>query len=364
LNSVNALETNAMKALKALAMCAVMTGALAAPAWAGPVVREGSGANAAAIQAVVDQFRTDIGGANNGNAPGTQPGGRREINWDGGGAGAPLAIDPVLSTRFAARGASFLTTGTGSSLSGQPLPEFGETNATYPGLFAPFSSPRLFAVLGSNEIDVLFHLPGDTAIGAGVTAFGAVFTDVDSPTSTKLQFYTPDGVLLYERFVPAASGNETLSFLGVRFDAGEVVGRVRIVSGNAALGPAETGTVDIVAMDDFIYAEPVTTAGLTLSPGSTTLFRTGRFDVLVALAPWASPIVSGKFTYDGADVTGFFLGCLRPGTLTSGGYTFRCPLPGSLLGAGDHVLQVEAGFADGSRRRTAIRWVVVGNTEP
>jgi hypothetical protein len=191
-----------------------------------------------------------------------------------------------------------------------------------------------------------------------------VFTDVDIAGATRLQFYTPDGVLLYERAVPAATGDETFSFLGVWFNAGEVVGRVRIISGNAALGPNETATLDVVAMDDFIYAEPVATAGMTISPGSTTLFRTGRFDLVVALTPWASPIVSGRFLYDGADVSGFFLSCIQGGTLTSGGYTFRCPLPGNLLGAGDHVLQVEAGFADGSRRRNAIRWVVVANTEP
>ena len=63
-------------------------------------------------------------------------------------------------------------------------------------------------------------------------------------------------------------------------------------------------------------------------------------------------------------MTGFFLGCLRGGTLTSGGYTFRCSIPGSLLGAGDHALQVEAVFADGSRRRNAVRWTVLANTEP
>jgi hypothetical protein len=327
-------------------------------------VREAAGANAAAIQAAVDQFRADLGGANNGNTVGTQPSGRREINWDGGGAGASLTLDPTPMPRFSARGARFVTTGIGFALSGQPLPEFGETNAGYPGLFATFSSPRLFTPLGSNELDVVFHVPGNEAVAAGVTGFGAVFTDVDSATSTRLQFYTPDGVLLYERAVPAASGNETLSFLGVWFNAGEIVGRVRIVSGNVALGPDETGAIDVVAMDDFIYAEPVATAGMTLSPGSTTLFRTGRFDVVVGLAVWTSPIVSGRFLYDGADVTGFFLPCLRGGTLTGGGATFRCPIPGSLLGAGDHVLQVEAGFADGSRRRNAIRWVVVGNTEP
>jgi hypothetical protein len=350
--------------MKALVLC-VMAGVLgAAPAVAGPVVREAAGANAAAIQAAVDQFRADLGGANNGNTAGTQPSGRREINWDGGGAGATLTLDPTPMERFSARGARFLTSGTGFALSGQPQPEFGETNASYPGLFGTFSSPRLFAPLGSNEMDVVFHVPGNTAVAAGVTAFGAVFTDVDSASSTRLQFYTVDGVLLYERAVPAAAGNETLSFVGVSFNAGEVIGRVRIVSGNVALGPDETGAIDVVAMDDFIYAEPVATAGMTLSPGSTTLFRTGRFDLVVGLAPWATPIVSGRFTYDGLDVTGFFLSCLRGGTQTGGGFTFRCPLPGNLLGAGSHVLQVEAAFADGSRRRNAVQWAVVSNTEP
>ena len=213
-------------------------------------------------------------------------------------------------------------------------------------------------------MDTEFHVPGDSATPAGVTAFGAVFTDVDSATSTKLQFFTPDGVLLYERFVPAAAGSETLSFLGVRFDAGEIIGRVRIVSGNAALGVTEAGTVDVVAMDDFIYSEPVATAGLTLGPGSTTMFQTARFDLVMAIGGYAAPLVTGRIIYDGLDVTASLLGCLRPGTLGGGGVTFRCALPGSLLAAGDHILQVELGFADGSRRRNAIRWAVRANTEP
>ena len=59
-------------------------------------------------------------------------------------------------------------------------------------------------------------------------------------------------------FVPATAGSETLSFLGVTFNAGERVGRLRITTGNAAVGPndAPPGT-DIVVMDDFIYGEPV-----------------------------------------------------------------------------------------------------------
>src|SRR5262245_24084687 len=40
----------------------------------------------ASIQATVDAFRAALGNPNNANNPGPIIGGRREINWDGGGA--------------------------------------------------------------------------------------------------------------------------------------------------------------------------------------------------------------------------------------------------------------------------------------
>lgn len=350
--------------MKALGIMTVAACLVTFDASAGPVVREASGANAAAIQAAVDQFRADLGGANNGNTAGSQLFGRREINWDGGGAGANVTLDPSPMTRFSARGATFLTPGSGFEISGQPLPEFGEINAAYPALFAAFSAPRLFAPLNSNVMDVVFHVPGNTAVTAGSTGFGAVFTDVDSATSTWLQFYSTDGVLLYERAVPAATGDETFSFLGVSFNAGEIVGRVRIVTGNVALGPGETAALDVVAMDDFIYAEPVASAGLGVSPGTTSLMQTAQFDIVIAINTPAAPIVSGRLVYDGQDVTGVLVGCLRPGTLASGGATFRCPLPRGLLSPGDHTFQVDLSFADQTRRRNGVRWTVVRNTEP
>jgi hypothetical protein len=51
--------------------------------------------------------------------------------------------------------------------------------------------------------------------------------------------------------VPAITGNETLSFLGVDFGSA-IVSRVRITSGNLALGPGnnESGSQDLVVMDD------------------------------------------------------------------------------------------------------------------
>ena len=60
--------------------------------------------------------------------------------------------------------------------------------------------------------------------------------------------------------VPAGTtANGSLSFLGVVFSEKQLIGRVRIVCGNSPLGVDDdpAGGVEIVAMDDFIYGEPI-----------------------------------------------------------------------------------------------------------
>ena len=69
-------------------------------------------------------------------------------------------------------------------------------------------------------------------------------------------------------FVPTL--NNGLSFLGVTFT--DAIGRVRITSGNTALGPNDGGAVDVVALDDFIYSEP---QNVVPEPGSIILLGTG-----------------------------------------------------------------------------------------
>jgi hypothetical protein len=337
---------------------------LTTQAAAGPVIREATGANAAAIQAAVDQFRSDLGNPNNGNAAGSQAGGRREINWDGGGAAANATQFPIPMTTFSNRGAIFFTPGSGFEISGQPTPEFGDINGNYPNYFAAFSTPRLFTALNSNVTDVVFHVPGDTSIPAAVTGFGSVFTDVDSPSSTKLEFYAPDGALIYERYVPATAGTETFSFLGVSFTT-ELVARVRIISGNAAPGPDETGNLDIAVMDDFLYGEPVSTSGLTIAPATGKLFQRGGFDIVVGLQAAAGVAVTGgSVKLDGVDVTSVFASCIQIGRIVGGGQTFRCAAPRGFLSPGDHVLQVEFNLSNSTRVRNAVRWTIIGNTEP
>jgi len=122
-------------------------------------------------------------------------------------------------------------------------------------LFQTFSPQRLFTALGSNVLDVNFFVPGTTT-PALTRGFGSVFTDVDLASTTSLQFFDASNTSLGTFFVPAGTvASESLSFLGVDFGS-NIVSRVRITSGNAALGPNE-GALDLVVMDDFLFGEPV-----------------------------------------------------------------------------------------------------------
>ena len=223
------------------------------------VAYSAAGPDSTSIAAVVNAFRGVLG-TNNGNALGPQPGGRREINWDGGGDAAPATVFPNPMTTFntppLSRGAVSSGPATNFEISGQPMPRFGDLNVTYPGIFITFSSPRLFTSLGSNITDVGFFVPG-TNIPSSVNAFGAVFTDVDLPESTSIEYFDVHGVSLGRAFVPPA--NTGLSFVGLIFGS-ERIARVHITSGNTAPGSGanDGGQIDVVVMDDFIYGEPFT----------------------------------------------------------------------------------------------------------
>ncbi len=234
-------------------------------------VFQAAGPTAESIQGAVDAYRTALGDPN-GNDAGPLLSGRREINWDGGGANdtttAPVTpFDVFLDSR----GARFTTRGTGlvqAPPAGGPqgglAALFG--NPSYGTIFATFSPLRLFTPVDSNVTEAFFFIPG-TKGGqpAAVTGFGAVFTDVDRPDgsgkrrgtsgSTLLQYFGANGKVLFSSSVPASPGDASLSFFGVVFDEA-LVSSVRITSGNAAPGPDDGGRTDVVMMDDFIYGEP------------------------------------------------------------------------------------------------------------
>ena len=241
-------------------------------ALAAAVTRTASGANPAAIQATVDQFRTDLGTLNP-NTASTFTTGRREINWDGvpDSFSAPNflpfnffnvnsprgVVFSAPSSQFANQTNNFVVSS--NAASGTPV-RFGNIDASYSSLFQTFSAERLFTIRdtsasGSPVIVINFFIPG-TNIPATVGGFGAVLSDVDSGTTTMRMFGT-DGSLLQTLTFPVL--NNGLSFLGASFNAGERIARVEIRLGTSPLLAGNidgVNGVDVVAMDDFIYGEP------------------------------------------------------------------------------------------------------------
>ena len=236
-----------------------------------------SGANAAAIQTQVDAFRTALGTLNP-NVAGSFGSGRREINWDGVPTmfSASNNLPPNFFNVNSPRGVVFTGPGTGfqvSATAAEGATLFGNLNPLYPTIFQTFSPQRLFTSLGNNVYDVEFFVPGSST-PATTSAFGAVFVDVDLANTTSLEFFGVGGTSLGRYFASAFNGG--LSFLGVQF-SGSSIARVRVTNGNAALGPNDGGTVDVVVNDDFLYAEPL---AVVPEPGTWALLGAG----LVAVA--------------------------------------------------------------------------------
>jgi hypothetical protein len=238
-----------------------------------PNVFQAAGPTVASIQSTVDQYRAALGQTNNGNA-GAQASGRREINWDGGGANTTTPPVTPFNTFLNTRGSQFTTPGIGLTQappSGGPQGGLAAlfNNPSYATIFRTFSPQRLFVPVGSNITEGQFFLPGSNgSVPATVSGFGAVFTDVDQPdgsgpgkkdgnrhASTLIEYFNAEGRLIYSSFVPAAPGDGNLSFFGIVFEDARIA-RVRITTGNVALGPDDSRKQDVVAMDDFIYGEP------------------------------------------------------------------------------------------------------------
>jgi hypothetical protein len=225
----------------------------------------GAAAHASGLQPTVDLYRVLLGDPNNGSTPGSQPAGRREINWDGtpDAQSAPNALPRDFFNTTVPRGAVF-SSGAGSRFqvsadtdnpTHTPV-RFGNLNTQYPAIFGTFSPQRLFTPLGTNKMSIRFFSPG-TNKPATVKGFGAVFTDVDKADTTKIELYDRWGARLWWHAVPKGpTASKSLSFLGVKTSAD--VYEVRITTGNAPLSRSntDTSTRDVVVMDDFLYGEP------------------------------------------------------------------------------------------------------------
>jgi len=224
-----------------------------------------AGATPTAIQGAADGFRIHLGTLNP-NTPTSFESGRREVHWDevpDADAAEGLLPHDYFNLPLAplAGGILLSTPGIGFQVSAAPgnpagtAPTFGNLNATYASAFQRFSGERLLTALGSNIVDVTFVVPG-TNSPALVRAFGTVFSDVDTSDAATLEFFSGPESLGVFSVLPSGGG---LSFLGIDF-GDNVVSRVRIKAGQAAVGPNDLsngGGSDVIVLDDFIYGEPV-----------------------------------------------------------------------------------------------------------
>ena len=209
------------------------------------------------ILPAVNEFRALLGTLNP-NVVGEQPGGRREVNWDGVGA--------INTNNENFPGNFFNTTSPRGILFSTPSGLFRisnngytDINPSYAGEFNVFSAPRLFVARGSTIVDVNFVVAGSNT-PATVTGFGAVFGDVGRAHSTRIEYYDVDGNRLLTVAAPRESDATGLSFVGAVFES-RIVARVRVISGDTPIGPDDNvkgagPKADVVVMDDFIYGEP------------------------------------------------------------------------------------------------------------
>ena len=209
------------------------------------------------ILPTVDEFRNLLG-ALNPNVVGEQPGGRREVNWDGVGA-ANTNNEAFPGNFFNVNSPRGILLSTPSGLFRISSNGYTDVNPNYADEFSVFSPPRLFVARGSTITDVAFVVAGSNT-PVTVTGFGAVFADVGRAHSTRIEYYDANGKRLLTVAAPRRSDDRGLSFVGAVFDS-RIVARVRVISGDTPIGPDDNvhgagKKRDVVAMDDFIYGEP------------------------------------------------------------------------------------------------------------
>lgn len=222
----------------------------------------------------VARYRQDLGGVNNLNKKGPLESGFRMINWD-----KPEIPFKMPETQFIFnRGAKF-TALQGSYRVSNPGSGFGFGDNAFSSIvppvvsqqFKPFSGKRVFAPFADNKMDCEFQIPGfgDNPQAKALThGWGGVFSDVDFPGETSVEYLDNRGCRIIKLFVPRGDGG--LSFTGIivkdkkkKKKKLSVISKVKIKLGNVALGNFKKRAIknpreplDLVVMDDFLFGEP------------------------------------------------------------------------------------------------------------
>jgi hypothetical protein len=92
-----------------------------------------------------------------------------------------------------------------------------------------------------------------------VRGFGAVFSDVDIPNTTFIEFFN-ETESLGKYFIPAHDQSTSFSFLGVYFNDNQKITRIEVghpgVLSDGKADISDGGPKDLIVLDDFFYAEP------------------------------------------------------------------------------------------------------------
>jgi hypothetical protein len=239
-----------------------------------PQVFSGTGVDG--VTSAIASFKAAIGGADNGSVTGSQPTGFRQVTWDDVpdslaapytfldgfdfyNKQSPRGLIVVATPVLEGQEPNALEVSANASNPTSTPALFGNINPALPSYFAAFSPQRIFRVFPLYREPVVFisfKVPG-TSTSATVSGFGAVFTDVNLTGSTHMSFYDLNNGSLGTFTVPAASGHQMVSFCGVVFP-GARISSVSMKVGTASVSNSvlEDATHDIVALDDFVYAEP------------------------------------------------------------------------------------------------------------
>ena len=213
------------------------------------------------ITSKVNEFRQVLGAQLNTTTGAI--GGRREINWDG--VPADLLNKPLAGNFFNTPGAAIPSSRqrglTYSSAAGSfqvSNDGFQSTNASTASEFSAFSGSQTFANINSNLWKVDFQVPGEE-ISATVKGFGIVFSDVDVPNSTFVEFFN-GSKSVGKFFAPVHDATSNLSFVGAYFPDEKITHVIVGHDGTLAEGGADIsngGKKDFVVFDDFLFNEPV-----------------------------------------------------------------------------------------------------------
>lgn len=294
---------------------------LSAPPVPGALSTMFTGGGSTAAPNAENAFKAAIGGTDNGAIPREQSSGLRDVNWDG----IPTdGSDSLGATSINAHTVSLPPSRVqswGLRVNG-PLAvsddAFASANAGTNNKLHPFTSPSLAAPFNTNtlELDVIAPTaPGSAPAAAATRGLGAIFTNVNLPNTTWIDYYNGDS-LVSRVFAPTAAAGAA-SFAGALFPSA-IVTKVVITLGTAMIfswdgssvtaGPANSGSTDLVAADDVVLAEPAPAhPGVSATVGTPFSGAVGTFadaNPLATSHDLTSEIDWGDGTIGGGSVSG------------------------------------------------------------